>query len=185
MSFNTDEIVAPSWMDEKYFEKVLISSEANKLIKVSAIDVKPATKVGEHFASIIFRVMITYTDGKSSDAIQKSVILKTTPQQEGVKKEFLTGFTLFENEIEMYSNVLDPMARLLKESGETFTLAPTLLYHASDPSPVMVFDDLVDQGYGMYGKLLDLQPALLTYQRLAKFHATSLFMNENVSIYKD
>jgi hypothetical protein len=35
MAFNQDELVAPAWMDEQFFTKVLHISQNNKMLKVS------------------------------------------------------------------------------------------------------------------------------------------------------
>jgi hypothetical protein len=35
MAFNPDELVAPAWMDEQFFTKVLHISQNNKMLKVS------------------------------------------------------------------------------------------------------------------------------------------------------
>lgn len=124
MEFNSDELIAPKWMDNNFFAKVLRHSEQNKNIAVAAFKAIPATKPRDHFASVIFRIRVTYSTQMDGDTKEAALIIKCAPFDTSIKKEFLTNTDMFDTEIKMYSETLIEIEELLKLSGETFTLAP-------------------------------------------------------------
>jgi Ecdysteroid kinase-like family len=76
--------------------------------------------VGDHFASVMFRIEATVSFGDSpNDQHVMSLILKTAPFVEGVKMDFLKGSPLFEVETKMYSKILPAMEPLLAKCGIT------------------------------------------------------------------
>lgn len=79
--------------------------------------------MGDHFASVIYRVTINYSS-KSSSNVNKSVIIKTMPLMDGFFKEVIEKSPIFRTEINMYSNTLPEMARLLNNVGYKEELAP-------------------------------------------------------------
>lgn len=124
MEFNSDELIVPDWMDNHFFEKVLRHSEQNENIAVAAFKALPATKPGDHFASVIFRIRVTYSTHIEGDTTEAALIVKCAPFATSIKREFLMNTDMFDTEIKMYSETLIEIEKLLKLSGETFTLAP-------------------------------------------------------------
>lgn len=122
MAFNKDEMHAPEWMDNAFFEKVLKQSENDSGLTVSENKIIPGTKPGDHFASIIFRVTVSYTSrGKDHEV---SLIIKTIPEQEGLKRDLLKGGEIFETETTMYQTVIPEMIQLLRSVGDNTELGP-------------------------------------------------------------
>jgi hypothetical protein len=70
--------------------------------------------VGDHFASIMFRIVATISDGKSDLNEEIFLILKTTPIVEGFKMDFMRGTSIFDVESRMYAEVLPQMKPLLE-----------------------------------------------------------------------
>jgi hypothetical protein len=86
--------------------------------------ITPGSSAGEHFASIIFRAKVTYTN-KPTVTHNVSYIVKTKPYQ-GPKKDapFLKDDRIFVRENQMYTNVLADMHHLLKQAGDNVELGP-------------------------------------------------------------
>ncbi|XP_032579546.1 uncharacterized protein LOC116801819 [Drosophila sechellia] len=69
------------------------------------------------------------------------------PEQEGPKKDMLSNSPIFKTEILMYSKALPELERILREAGDTTNLYVPYIYHSLEPHQVMIFEDLVPQGY--------------------------------------
>lgn len=123
MEYSVDELVAPEWMNGSFFEKAMQLAENDKTITVTGVKVRPGTKPGDHFASIMFKVTIDYKS-KNNDHATKKVVIKTAPIVEGMKMDMMKDVPLFETEIRMYTKTLPEMERYFKAAGETFMLAP-------------------------------------------------------------
>ncbi|XP_063706889.1 uncharacterized protein LOC134835833 [Culicoides brevitarsis] len=179
-NFNTDELVPPQWMDKAFFERALGSFCHDNGVIVKNFESKPATKVGDHFASIMFRVMIEYDSPKYKKIGERmSVILKTVPVMEGVKADFLKDSSAFRTEMQMYGKVLPEMERVLAASGDNTILGPRLIYQTSDPAPIIIMEDISVLGYEMTEKTLGFDDAKMVASRLAKFHAASMYLQAN------
>lgn len=75
----------------------------------------------------------------------------------------------------MYSKALPELERILREAGDTTKLYAPCIYHSLEPHQVMIFEDLVPQGYTVirdrYPNKEELQKAFF---KLAKWHAASM-----------
>uniref|UniRef100_A0A1Q3FRF5 Putative ecdysteroid kinase n=1 Tax=Culex tarsalis TaxID=7177 RepID=A0A1Q3FRF5_CULTA len=182
MAFNKDEMHAPAWTDQAFFEKVLKHSEKDSTITVDTFKIVPGSNAGDHYASIIFRAAVSYRSrGKD---LKTSLIVKTIPAEEGHKKELLKNGALFETETLMYDTVLPEMYRLLKIAGDDTELGPRLLYSSSDPHWMMVFSDLSVRGYTVKPSQMDLEESKMMYTKLARWHATSTFLVDSMPMLK-
>lgn len=180
MAFNKDEMHAPKWMDSAFFEKVLKQSENDAGLSVGEIKIVPGTKPGDHFASIIFRAAVSFKSrGKDQDI---SLIIKTVPEQEGLKLDILKDGAIFETETVMYQTVIPEMRRLLQSAGDDTEFGPRLLYSSKDPTLVMVFEDITKRDYQMKDNKLDLDESKIVYAKLARWHAASLYLSNSVPI---
>jgi hypothetical protein len=77
----------------------------------------PGSNVGDHFASVMFRIVATISDAKSGLNEEIRLVLKTMPFVEGVKMDFLRETSLFDVEIKMYAEILPKMKPLLEACG--------------------------------------------------------------------
>ncbi|KAH8267604.1 hypothetical protein KR018_000664 [Drosophila ironensis] len=183
--YNADELEAPSWLNAAFIEGVLRSYEKVPDLKVTDLKISPASAQGDHYASIMFRTMAEYTTSKGT--FTKSLILKTMPEQEGHKKEMLNDSHLFETEIGMYSKVMPEFERILREAGDNTKLYVPCVYYSLKPRSVLIFEDLVPQGYAIIrDRPAKPEEQKAVYEKLAKWHAVSMkLMNEQPEFLKD
>ncbi|KAH8358858.1 hypothetical protein KR093_002907, partial [Drosophila rubida] len=172
IEYNSDELEAPEWLNGQFFTDVLTHHHNSSNVKVIDFKISPATAKGDHYASIMFRAEIEYT--LLDEKLSKPIIIKTMPEQECFKKEFLGEAKFFQTEITMYTEMLPKLEAILRKAGDDTTLCAKCLYHTLKPRQVMVFEDLVPQGYSVVRKrlanLTEIKAAIL---KLAKWHAVS------------
>lgn len=84
-------------------------------------NLSPASIKGDHYASIMFRCKVCYSVGSRN--LDRCFIIKTLPEAEGMKREFLMESQLFETEINMYTKTLPKIEQILKEHGEPTKLS--------------------------------------------------------------
>ncbi|XP_046804979.1 uncharacterized protein LOC124419450 [Lucilia cuprina] len=120
--YNEDELVAPSWINQEFFATVLKKYENNEDININNLDISPASKKGDHYASIMFRCQLSYSIANCSESKQRSLVLKTLPDS-GTKADFLQQSKVFETEISMYTESLPKIEKILAECGEPTKLA--------------------------------------------------------------
>lgn len=78
----------------------------------------PASVKGDHYASIMFRCRVNYRFAQNASPVKRSLIIKTLPMEEGMKREMLMESKLFETEIAMYSEMLPKIEKILADCGE-------------------------------------------------------------------
>jgi hypothetical protein len=144
--------------------------------KVDEFLITPGSNMGDHFASIMFRAKVSYRIEETGK--EMSMLIKTTPIEEGLKKDML-DLDLFKTEIKMYSEVVPKMEKLLESVGEHIQMGPKLLYHSSDPY-ILVFEDLKERNFEMSLVPLDYETSRRIYNRLAKWHASTVYLEEEV-----
>lgn len=83
----------------------------------------PASMKGDHYASIMFRCKVSYRFDKSASTLEKSMIIKTLPLEEGHKRDLLMESKAFETEISMYTKTLPKIEQILADCGEPTKLA--------------------------------------------------------------
>ena len=120
---NPDELVPPPWMDKTFFERVIRHHEKDAKTEVKDFVITPGSKMGEHFASIMFRCVLNFSS-KFNKSGNISLIVKAMPHEEGMKKDLLEEAPLFKTEMAMYGDVLPEMENLWKSAGDDSKLAP-------------------------------------------------------------
>lgn len=182
-NYNADELEAPKWLNAEFFRDVLSNSEKEPTLKISDVQMSPATVKGDHFASIMFRAKISYETPKGK--LFKSLIVKTMPEQEGHKKDMLSNSHIFETEIGMYTKALPKFQEILRKSGDNTRLCVPCLYHSLEPRQIMIFEDLCEEGYTVIrnrgGTIEELKAA---YSKLAKMQAVSYHILQEASSEK-
>ncbi|KAH8418179.1 hypothetical protein KR222_000973, partial [Zaprionus bogoriensis] len=170
-NYNADELEPPAWMNEEFFVEVLTQSEKESDVKVIDTKISPATEKGDH-ASVMFRASVEYSTPKGK--LSKSLIIKTMPEEEGFKKDFLGDVQFFPTEIAMYTEILPKFQAILREAGDETQLCANCIYHSLTPRQVMVFEDLVPMGYEVIRKRpITLEEINTALGKLAKWHAVS------------
>ncbi|XP_034116519.1 uncharacterized protein LOC117576081 [Drosophila albomicans] len=171
-NYNTDELEAPAWLNDQFFKDVLVHHHNDPNVKVIEFNTSPATAKGDHYASVMFRTKVDYS--LQNKTLSKSLIIKTMPEIEGHKKEFLGDSHIFPTEIAMYTEILPKFEEILSEAGDKITFCARCIYHSLEPRQVMIFEDLVLQNYEVIRKrpasLDEIKTAL---GKLAKWQAVS------------
>lgn len=123
--FNKDELEAPKWLDQTFFEEVLQSYTKDPSVVVKDFQIKPGTNAGDHFASVMFKVTVNHTSEKNGLAASEiKLIMKLMPSAEGLKKEMLKETPAFKSETRMYVEVLPKMESVLEDAGIKITFGP-------------------------------------------------------------
>ncbi|XP_037822889.1 uncharacterized protein LOC119611395 [Lucilia sericata] len=192
--YNDDELVAPSWINKEFLHKVLSEYEHDDDIEIVEFDMSPASLKGDHYASIMFRCKVTYKFCKTSSVMKRSMIIKTLPVEENMKREILMQSRLFETEIDMYSRTLPKIEKILADCGEPTRLSAEIIYHSLEPHKVIILEDLCEAGYDtVRGRFLSEDEIKAVYRKIAKFHAVSYMLGhsenehdrEEVTKYQD
>ncbi|XP_043653741.1 uncharacterized protein LOC122620377 [Drosophila teissieri] len=177
-SFNADEMTPPEWLNVQFISQVLSDHEKDSNLKVTNLSFTPASAKGDHYASIMFRATVDYTTQNGN--LTKSLIIKTMPVEEGVKKDMFKDSPLFSTEIAMYSKVLPEWERILRTVKDPSKLYVNCIYHSLQPHQIIIFDDLVEMGYAVVrDRFLTQEEICSAYAKLAKIHAISMkFIHE-------
>lgn len=156
--------------------------------KISDFNITPASKKGDHYATVIYRILINYFSSKTNSDMKKSIILKTEPYVEGNKKDAMSNADVFPVEIRMYSETLPEIQKALDSIGDETMFAPKLLYHSMRPAKMLIFEDISPSGFDTI-KNFGVGDVLskLAFHRLGQMHAVSMVLNQrsdNISSYK-
>lgn len=171
-SYNSDELEAPQWLSPSFFKEVLDGYLKEPGLKVLDLKLSPASSKGDHYASVMFRAGVDYSTPKGKAHI--SLIVKTMPEQEGHKKEFLSNSHIFPTEIAMYTEILPKFEAILREAGDETTFCVPCVYHSLEPRQVMIFEDLVPKGYSVVrNRSASIEELKAALKQLAKWHAVS------------
>ncbi|ALC47124.1 CG13659, partial [Drosophila busckii] len=184
-SFNADELYAPKWLNAQFFAEVLAKYEKDPELKVIDVKMSPATAKGDHYASVMFRAKIDYTT--QNGTFTKSLIIKTMPEEEGHKKGMLGNCKIFETEVGMYTKVLPMFEEILRKVGDETRLSVACLYHSLEPRKVLIFEDLLPDGYTVIrDRSATIDELKAAYSKLAKWHAASFkLQDENPDFLKE
>lgn len=88
---------------------------------------------------------------------------------------------IYPREIQVYSEFLVEVEKLLTSVGDTTKFAPKCLYTAYEPKNMLVLEDMRAQGYRAYprDRQIDFDEALKIVVKLAKLHAAGAVVHEN------
>ncbi|XP_037947068.1 uncharacterized protein LOC119679002 [Teleopsis dalmanni] len=175
-NFNDDELVAPEWLNNDFLKKVIENYEKTKNVEVFNFKLTPGTAKGDHYGSVMFRANVDYTVQGSQKA--KSLIIKTTPELEGHKMEFLRETHVFETEIKIYTEILPKFESILRSIGDNTNIGPKCLYYSLHPKTCIVFEDLMPLGYTVQrDRELNMEELTEVMRKLAVFHSMSYYLN--------
>ncbi|KAH8417172.1 hypothetical protein KR222_005487 [Zaprionus bogoriensis] len=183
--FNADELEPPQWLNAQFFTEVLRGYVKAPELKVVGVDISPASAKGDHYASVMFRGNVSYSTLQGD--FSKSLIIKTMPEQEGHKKEMLGDSHIFETEIAMYTKALPKFEEILRVAGDNTKLCADCVYHSLEPRQLMIFEDLVPQGYVVIrDREATSEELKAAYTKLAKLHAVSFhLLNEKSELLQE
>jgi len=181
--YSPDELITPKWLDDEFFKTVLKESTKDNFKALLKYTVGPATIKGDHYGSTMFRANVEYsTFSKSTGTYENqeiSMIIKTIPDDEGFKRDFLINSSIFDVEIQIYRDVLPKFEEMLRKVGDETVLGPKLLYQAMTPRIVIVLEDITKCGFSGIGqRFVTVDEYKLAADKLAKWYACSYIMNQ-------
>ncbi|EDS35002.1 conserved hypothetical protein [Culex quinquefasciatus] len=157
-----------TWLNNEFFEKVLRQVTNDKGLVVEDFFINLHANAGEHYASTIYRAQVSYRSRGKVEPIALVIKLITS------KVNQLADDSSFENELNLYKNLLNQMQNLLKKAGvEGAQLAPKLLYASTEPQPVIILEDVTSKKYELHKGLMNLENSKAIATKLARFHAAS------------
>ncbi|CAD7093741.1 unnamed protein product [Hermetia illucens] len=175
MSFNPDELEAPEWVNSNFLKGVLEYNGEFTNVTIYDFQISPASAIGDHFASIMFRAKIQFSTQEHLNK-ECSIIIKTMPVIEGYKKEMMDkwGEAIFNTEIFMYSKVLSECSKILINAGYNDMLAAKMIYQSMEPHKVIVFEDLKELGYFMLPRIIPNENDVeVIFSKLGQYHAAT------------
>ncbi|XP_052902861.1 uncharacterized protein LOC128310296 [Anopheles moucheti] len=180
-------VTIPEWMTNDFFIDAVTKAfnVSNSEFTVEQIDVRPATEAGDNFVSIMYRVKVTVLMGNTgADRRIVSLIVKALPRL-GLSEEMISALNVFPKEMAVYTEILPAFEQLYREQGVQVTFGPRCLKHCTDPTDIIVMEDLKDRNFQMAvrQKGLDLEHCHTLLRRLAQFHAASAVYHERNGPY--
>ncbi|PSN47055.1 hypothetical protein C0J52_09363 [Blattella germanica] len=164
MMLPIENIMAEPWFDKDKLQKWLKTP-------IKYIELGDGYAKGENYLSTMKRVLVTSEDGRKFPLIFKCRLLNGTVAQ------LFGKVGIFQNEFELYENIIPAIRNLLKEAfpddDERITAD---CYYASDD--LIVLENLTDFEMRNRKVGLNLEECLLVMRTLAKFHASSAVLHE-------
>lgn len=181
MSFVEDGLPVPDWLNNKFFEKIVRHSENTSDISVSTVEFSSASKVGDNYGSMTYRVRVNYSLPSLKNQ-QISLILKMLPFSS--EQKCFSSARGFNAEMRMYTTFIPVLEQTLRSIGDDTVFAGQLLYHSTTPIHIMVFEDLCATNYVLPtgSNRLGLAGSTLVYKKIAKWHAASYFLSKNGAV---
>ncbi|XP_035775522.1 uncharacterized protein LOC118457784 [Anopheles albimanus] len=184
MEYTKDERTVPEWLNDEFFLNVIREYTRDDRAQLChGCKLRPGTKPGEHFASIMYRTTIHYrTGGNRGREASQDVIMKIKPFQGGLKKEILEDSDLFVKEMHVYSKVLPEMARRLGAIGETLNF-PRLIYATVKPHTILILEDVTGKGWRTGEYITTYEEVIPSVKAIANFHAASVVIGQDDSSF--
>ncbi|XP_037947050.1 uncharacterized protein LOC119678988 [Teleopsis dalmanni] len=175
--YSEDELVAPEWLNREFFKTVLQNCEKVDDVEINNFELTPGTLKGDHYASVMFRAKVEYNLAGVQNV--KSMIIKTMPEMEGDKKDFLGDTRIFETEIGIYTKILPKFESILRSVGDDTTFGPKCLHWGLNPKQFIILEDLVPLGYSILRERdVNMEEVKEVFRKLALFHGISYFLLE-------
>lgn len=161
----------PKWLNTEFFTEIVEKDLKLKReeFDVTITSIKPAVGKGENYMSMMYRIVIEIKTKTNIEV--RSIIIKSLVDTIPMAKEF----GIFDKEIQVYAAVIPALESEYERVGEVIQFGPKCLKTTSDPTDLIVLNDLSCLGYKMGDRRvgLDLNHAKLFITKLAKFHAAS------------
>lgn len=171
------------YLTKGYYENFLRRRLKNTSVIVNSIDISSCGE-SNGFLSILKHIKLDY----SVNSVETSKICLVVKSE--CKDEFMMskmgekGYNVTHRELNFFSLISSRIEKIAKEKLDC-KLIPTA-FDVDEKHRVIIFEDLKHLGFETVGTLLDDNKTRLTLQKLAKFHATSVVLNQKYpNIFKD
>ena len=178
-----DEI--PAWLNKAYIQSTLQKFYRDEDLKVNCLRITQCGGKGESYASSMYRVGTSFSDGSNKKQF-KTFVVKTLPEVDiALEKLGSSNYNVQNKEMEMYDHVLPEFRRILKSINEEADIFPAVI--AVDKTiDVIILEDLAEKQFVMADRLkgLHLEETFLALRKLARMHAASAIAHEkNPSLF--
>jgi hypothetical protein len=160
----------PALLNKQLFKNVL-ENKFKHSVNITDFQITAGSKKGDNYTSDIYRVKINYEcQGRRSDLY---LIVKYIIDRDEVRK-ILLEHSIIKKEKEMYEKILPKINQFMGEK-----CSPDCYYITDDP-PAFILEDLkaIEFDVADRQKGLDLEHCKILLQKLGKFHAASIVLNE-------
>ncbi|KAK7865311.1 hypothetical protein R5R35_007396 [Gryllus longicercus] len=164
------EIEVPSWLNKELIQQAIRNSGQESL-RLEKMAVQRGSAPGDNYASIIYRVKATLSDGS-----ERSLLVKGPPAGELMASEMAEN-GLFAIETNMLANIVPRIEGVLEEvaPGRFGAFAARCPLGGTAPVHHLVMEDLRPEGFTLAERKrgLGLRHCLVALRALARFHAAS------------
>ncbi|XP_034661886.1 uncharacterized protein LOC117897269, partial [Drosophila subobscura] len=170
---------APVWLNESYLESLLQSKKNDAGLRVTELDIKPATSKGENYASIMTRVKVSYVKSGAKTPEEGFYIVKTTYENDPFISNIFSGYQASTTEMLMYEKILPKLSALIDGTQQPEKLFAKTL-HVDYEHDAIIFEDLAVTKHVLADRLagFDLEHTHMALRKLAKMHAAAAVLNE-------
>lgn len=170
---------APVWLDESYLEPLLRDLKKDPGLRITELDIKPATAKGDNYASVMTRVKVFFLRSSAKNPETEYYIVKTTHESDPFVSGIFDKYQVSTTEMLMYEKVLPQLSALIGETRQPEKLFATTL-HVDYEHEAIIFEDLAVSKHELADRLVgfDLEHARLALRKLAKMHAAAAVLNE-------
>ncbi|KAH8232366.1 hypothetical protein KR032_004871 [Drosophila birchii] len=170
---------APVWLDESYMEPLLRDLKKDPGLRITELDIKPATAKGDNYASVMTRVKVFFLRSSAKTPEIEYYIVKTTYENDPFASGIFSKYQVSTTEMLMYEKVLPQLSALIGETRQPEKLFATTL-HVDYEHEAIIFEDLAVSNHVLADRLtgFDLEHTRLGLRKLAKMHAAAAVLNE-------
>lgn len=164
--------------------KCALENAAGPQAKLKSFDVVDFTAVGDNYSCFVTSVKVTYVEDDETKTT--SFVVKLNPCR---AMESMATFTarVFRKESEFYTLLLPKLNKILTDLSQPKLRLPEC-YHASLESKkeIIIFEDMRPKAYKMFDRMkgLDGEHATLVVEELARLHAASVLLQEQIGAEK-
>ncbi|KAH8382994.1 hypothetical protein KR009_006150 [Drosophila setifemur] len=171
---------APVWLNESYMETLLRDKKKDAGLRITELEIKPATVKGENYASVMTRVKVFYlTNGAKTPEIGYYIV-KTTYENDPFVSGIFSAYQVSTTEMLMYEKILPQLSDMVAiETRQPENLFAKTL-HVDYERDAIIFEDLAVTKHVLADRLVgfDEEHTRLALRKLAKMHASAAVLNE-------
>lgn len=174
-----EESLQFEWLDSAFLQAILKNDpDIKEPFKICNFHCEFASKTGENYSSILYRLRISYT--LKNEDISKSYIVKCMQSPDSEIGKTMKTLGIYRRESAMYSETLPSIKEVLKVIDPELQLAPKFIHMITEPCEILVIEDLQPIGFKVADRLvgMDHEHSKMVFKNLARMHAASMYLNK-------
>lgn len=177
----------PDFLSSEYLGDILQKYHQEPALKVRSIKVGPCGAAGDAFASTMYRVEVSTSQGSNGVSKRESLIVKMMPTLQLARDKLGEGsYNVQEKEMETFQKIFPELQKILQTIGEAKNIFPEAIA-VDRVRGVLVLEDLAVKKFVMADRKvgLSLEQIKLSLVKLARFHAASMvLMEKNPALFE-